>query len=231
MPVRKFWTLAQIKEKLRRDLDLEAEVFVRQDELLDYINEAIDECEAEIHTLYERYFLTRASVSLVANQEAYDLPSNIYGQKIKRVTYNNSSSIYKIKRMQDWHLYEKYEIAKEFETSDIYEYFIENPTAGNPKLILVPKAREDGPYMTIWYIRNANRLEADTDVCDIPEFVNFIFQYVKVRVYEKEIHPNAPQARLDLQAQRKLMQGTLATAQPDSENKIELDMSFYQEMN
>lgn len=231
MPVRKYWTLAQITAKIKRDLDLEAEDFVRSNELVDYINEAIDECEAEIHSLYEDYFLTRATLTLVANQEEYDLPSDIYGHKLRRVTYNNTSSIYKVRRMRDWRKFEKYEIAKTFETSDIYEYFILNSAAGTPKIVIVPKAREDGAFMTLWYIRQANRLEADADVCDIPEFINFIFQYVKVRVYEKEIHPNAGQARIDLQAQRALMQGTLQQAQPDADNELELDMSAYEEMN
>ena len=167
----------------------------------------------------------------MANQEEYDLPANIYGHKIRRFTYNNTSSIYKIRRMQDWRKFEKYEIAKTFETSDLYEYFILNDTAGSPKIILTPKAREDGPFGTLWYIRQANRLENDTDICDIPEFVNFLFQYVKVRDYEKEAHPNAQQARLDLQAQRNLMNGTLASAVPDAENKLELDMSHDEEIN
>lgn len=231
MPVRKYWTFAQIKQKIRRDLDLESEVFVRTQELTDYVNEAIDEAEAEIHSIYEDYFLTRSVITLVANQEDYDLPENIYAHKIRRVIYNNNASIYKVRRMQDWRKFEKYEIASEFETSDIYEYYVENSVAGSPKMILVPKSREDGAYIRLWYLRQANRLEADTDICDIPEFVNFIFQYVKVRIYEKEIHPNAAQARIDLEQQRAQMQSTLAAAQPDAENKIELDMSFYEEMN
>lgn len=229
MAVRKYWTLSEIRAKLRQDMDLESETFVRPQELDDYINEAIDEAEAEIHSQYEDYFLTRKTIVLVANQEEYDLPDNIYGHKIRRFTYNNTSSIYKIRRMKDWKKFEKYEIASSFETSDLYEYFILNDVAGAPKIILTPKAREDGPHATLWYIRQANRLVDATDICDIPEFVNFIFQYVKVRVYEKEAHPNAQQARIDLQQQRSLMNGTLTTAIPDADNELELDMSSYEE--
>jgi len=231
MAVRKYWTLDQIRAKINRDLDLEAENFIRTDEMIDYINEGIDECEAEIHSLYEDYFLTRTTLNLVAGQEAYDLPENIYGHKIRKVTYNNTSSIYKVRRMKNWHRFEQYEIAKTFETSDLYQYLILNETIGNPQMIIVPKARDTGPIIEIWYIRQANRLENGTDICDIPEFVNFVFQYVKVRCYEKEIHPNAGQARMDLQAQRSLMQATLQTAQPDNENEIEMDMSYYEEMS
>jgi hypothetical protein len=231
MPVRKYWTLSQIREKIRQDLDLEAETFIRPSEMDAYINEAIDEAEAEIHTLYEDYFMARENISLVANQEEYDLPADIYGHKIRRITYNNTSSVYTVRRIQDWKKFEKYEIAKNFQTSDLYQYFLMNETAGSPKILLVPEARETGPNLQIWYLRQANRLEADSDICDIPEFVNFIFQYVKVRIYEKEGHPNVTKAVQDLEKQRQLMNGTLASMTPDAENKIEMDMSYYEEFN
>ena len=93
MAVRKYWTLSEIKAKIKRDLDLEAEDFVRDTELNDLINEAIDEAEAEVHSLYEDYFLTREVVTLVAGQEEYELPTNIYGHKIRRVVYNNTPNL------------------------------------------------------------------------------------------------------------------------------------------
>ena len=51
MSVRKYWTWAQVKTKIMNDLDLNEETFIRPSELLEYCNEAIDEAEAEIHTL------------------------------------------------------------------------------------------------------------------------------------------------------------------------------------
>lgn len=232
MPLRKYWTLAQIREKIKRDLDLQAEDFVVSGELIDYINEAIDECEAEIHSLYEDYFFTRTKINIVSGQESYALPENIYGHKIRGVMWINEGEIYRLKRVQPWKLAEEYAIAKEYDVStNLYRYFVENPSAGAPVITLIPTPDVSGQFAQVWYLRQANRLEEDTDVCDIPEFINFIFQYVKVRVYEKEGHPNAQQARVDLQAQRALMQGTLGEAQPDGENLIEMDTSLYEEMN
>jgi len=232
MNVRKYWTLAQIRAKINRDLDLQAEDFVSRTEIVDYINEAIDECEAEIHSLYEDYFFTRTKLSIVQGQESYVLPENIYGHKIRKVVYTKEGEIYVLRRTRPWKLGIDYAIAKEYDVStNVYKYFIENPTAGAPVITIMPTPDVSGPFVDLWYLRQANRLEADTDICDIPEFINFIFQYVKVRVYEKEGHPNAMQARGDLQAQRILMQGTLAEAQPDAENEIELDTTLYEEMN
>lgn len=227
----RFWTLSEFQAKIRRDLDLEEETFVRPEELIDYINEAIDEAESEVHSLYEDYFLTRSKMSLVSGQEEYDLPGDIYGDKIRRVMYNNSSSVYKVSRIKDWKKFEKYEISSNFSTSDIYQYFLVNSTPGEVKLLLVPKARENGDYVTIWYIRQANRLIESTDKCDIKEAHNFILQHAKCRIYEKEGHPNVQKAMADLERERRIMVGALASRQPDAENEIELDLSFYEEMN
>lgn len=227
----KFWTWAEVKAKIRRDLDIEDETFVREEELIGYVNEAIDEAEAEIHGLYEDYFLNMATVTLVADQEEYELPSDIYAHKIRRVVYNNGSSVYTINRIQDWKKFETKAVADNFNTSDLYQFFILNRSAGEPRLLLVPKSRDAGPYMKIWYLRNANRIEADTDVIDIPEFINFIFRKLKVLIMDKEGHPGLQKAAMDLEQERERMIGVLAQMVPDAENEIEMDTSFYEEMN
>jgi hypothetical protein len=228
----KFWTWSEVREKIRRDLDLESEVFVRPEELLGYANEAIDEAEAEIHALYEDYFLTSATVSLVAGQDEYDLPSDIYAHKIRRIVYNNGASVYTVTRIGDWKKFETKSIADNFSTSDLYQFFIKNPSAGSPKFVLVPKARETvADVLEIWYLRNANRLVDDTDVIDIPEFINYIFQKITCLVYEKEGHPNLDRAEMKLAEERNRMLGVLAQMVPDAENEIEMDTSFYEEMN
>jgi hypothetical protein len=74
-------------------------------------------------------------------------------------------------------------------------------------------------------------MTADASICDIPEFINFIYQYIKVRVYEKERNPNAQGAIAILQQQRELMQSTLGTMVPDADNTIEMDISSYLEQS
>ena len=46
----RFWTTSEIVEKIERDCDLEEELFIQSTEMLGYINEAIDDAEAVIHT-------------------------------------------------------------------------------------------------------------------------------------------------------------------------------------
>lgn len=89
---------------------------------------------------------------------------------------------------------------------------------------------EVAPFrMTLWYIRNALRVSDDSDLVDIPEFVNFLMQHVKVRVYEKEGHPNLEKAVADLERERKLMVSTLTQMVPDNNDLIPMDMSHYED--
>lgn len=224
-----FFTWAQIRTKVKQDLDLEDEVFVTDAELLSYCNEAIDEAEAEIHTLYEDYFLTKDPITLVQGTSDYDLPANIYAHKIRRVIYQKNSTIYTIERMKDWKKFEQKAVVDLYPGTNYYQYLIINSTPGQPQISLVPTAQESGAYVTVWYIRNAERMVDDSSVCDIPEFINFIYQYIKVRVYEKELNPNKDTAIAVLQQQRTLMQSTLATMVPDADNTIEMDLTYYDE--
>ncbi len=227
----RYWTWAEIRTKIEEDLDLEDEDFVRPNELLAYANEAIDEAEAEIHSIYEDYFLARGVLTLVQNEDEIDMPTDIYANKVRRLVYDNGSKVYEIERLKDWRKFEEYSVQKNYGAGDTYAYFPVNSTPGSPQILLVPKARESGAVGYIWYLRNANRLVDDDDICDIPEFVSFILQHMKVRIYEKEGHPNIDKAMADLEQQRSQMTSTLTAMVPDANNELEMDTSSYEEMS
>lgn len=231
----RYWTWAQIRTKIEQECDLEDEDFIRRDELLAYANEAIDEAEAEIHALYEDYFLKKADISISANDEFLSIPTHmpdIFGDKIRRVIFKEAggTTVYTVTRLRDWKKFEQKALSDTQLTTDLYQYFLVNTTPGNPEIMLVPKARETGT-LVVWYLRNANRLVADTDVCDIPEFINFIFAHMKCKVYSKEGHPGYAEALERLESERARMTGVLASRTPDAENEIELDTSHYEDMN
>ena len=231
----KFWTWSEIRTKIEQECDLEDEDFVRRDELLAYCNEAIDEAEAEIHSLYEDYFLKKADISVVANDEFFSIPTHmpdIYADKIRRIIFREGSgtTVYTVTRLKDWKKFEQKAVQDTQLTTDLYQYFLVNSTPGNPQVMLVPKSREAGT-LTIWYLRNANRLAVDSDVCDIPEFINFIFSHMKVKVYGKEGHPGYQEALERLESERNRMNAVLSSRVPDMDNEIELDVSHYEDMN
>jgi hypothetical protein len=228
------WTLSELKDKIKNDLDLASEDFISETELDQYFDEAVDEAEAEIHGLYEDYFLTSANIALVSGTSTYSLPSDIYAHKVRAIIYNDGSTVYPIKRIRDFRKFENIaHLGLSGSTGHPYMYIVRNTSAAvGPQIVFYPAAQEtSATNVTIWYIRNANRLDADADVLDIPEFANFILQYVKVRCYEKEGHPNLPMALQALQHERDLMLSTLSTMVPDADNEVELDLSHYEDMS
>lgn len=225
-------TYLSVKQKVERDLDLEGETFISDEEILGYCNEAIDDAEAEIHKINEDYFLTKYSVPLVQGTSVYDMPTDIYANKIRGVTYSNGSDVYPVTRIRGSHKFSTIAFINQAGASDDYRYELEHDALLGMQFVLYPAARTtDSTVMKLWYIRNAATVALDTDTIDIPEFVNFIYQHMKWRCYEKEGHPNTPDAVVSLEKQRALMIQTLTDMVPDEDDTIEQDMSHYWEMS
>lgn len=219
-------TYADLKSYLEKELDLEDETFITADEMRSYFNEAVDMIEASIHNIYEDYFLTNSSLSILNGQAAYNLPTDIYAQKIRKVLYNDGGGYkYEIKRVK------KLEETMFIQTPDLYSYVLTNDATAGLKLTLFPTPVADQPYGTIWYIRNAKRFTQDTDVCDIPEFTNVLVQFVRWKCLSKEGHPDTNQAGSDLERMKQEMVDTLTARVPDEDNFVLKDMSFYRDFD
>jgi hypothetical protein len=230
----RYWTWAEIKAKIESETDIQDEVFIEPSELLAYANEAIDEAEAEIHGLSEDYFLDYVDIPVTAGDEFLSIPANlpkIYANKIREIIFTMSGGTnYTVTRIKDWKKFKEKALLDQALSTDLYQYFPVNRSAGTPEIMFVPKIRESGS-VRIWYLRNANRLVNDTDICDIPEFINFIFAHMRMKIYGKEGHPSYPQALERLEVERQRMLSTLQNMVPDSENEIEMDTSSYEDMN
>jgi hypothetical protein len=228
----KFWTFLEIKTKVERDLDLEGETFITDAEMLGYCNEAIDEVERQILTLCEDYFLTRGIITLVSGQEEYTIPTDIYGLKIRQIVYRNGTQVWKLDRIRNWAKFVTYESDKtNTSATQHYGYFVVNTVPGAPKILISPTPTEAGAYLQVWYIRNANELTVDASICDIPEAVNYVMAYMRMKCMEKEMHPNLGKAINDVAMQKEDTMKTLAEMFPDNENTIEADTRIYDDMN
>ena len=228
----RLWTYSEIKTKVLNDTGTEQEEFVSESELRGYCNEAIDEAESEIHTLYEDYFLTYSTINMVSGTKEYSLPTDIYANKIRAVLHENGDLLYPMERIRFSDKFQDIRSTEKFDTAGRYRYFLVNTSATNGvKMYIVPTPRDNlTGGVRIWYIRNANRITATTDYCDIPEFTNFIIQYMKTRVYEKEGNPLYTAAIRILDQQRAQMVSTLSNMVIDGDTRIEQDLDIYTNM-
>ncbi len=229
-----FSTLAEIRTRLENECDLFGEVFVDQsdsnDELLGYINAAINIVESKIHNLYEDYFLNKATLTLVSGTSTYATPTDIYANKIRALIYNNTQTrfcyeIKRIMRLGDPAFLSQ--VAANAQT--ILRYIITNDGTTGIKLNMYPTPQESGAVVDCWYIRNAKRLTDEDDVCDIPEFIECVYAATKWYVARKEKNMfDMGSVEKELEFQMKLLEDTLTDMTPDeSSGLIQKDFSFY----
>jgi hypothetical protein len=238
----RIWTYGEVLDKVEVDLDLQDEDFVQPDEMVGYCNEAIDEAEAEIHKIHEDYFLTNSPITMVSGQTTgYSLPSDIYANKIRKLMYENGSEIYEVPRLRGTRVFQQIHEIGYNGSQEQYRYYLKNPDVSTgTKLFLTPVARVSGAYLTLWYLRNAPRVPliaagslsaTRATQIDIPEFIAFVIQWMKVRCYEKEMDPRYDGALAVLQQQRRMMVETLTEMVVDDDNIIPMDTSHYDEMS
>lgn len=219
------WTLAQIRTKVQNDLDLQDETMITASELTAYINQAIDETEQLVITIYEDYLLQETALPLVTGTSEYDLPANIYAHKIRKVFYNDGGTKYEVKRVRDLSQ------IPHIEASENYRYVVMMNSAGQFRLKLYPASRETSTSnVTIWHIGNANTLSLDDDILNIPEAAQFVICRAKLECARKEGHPIQVTLAGEVEKQRELLIETLTNMVPDEDNEI-LIQDPYADMN
>jgi len=182
--------------------------------------------------LRDQYFLTRSTLNLVSGTADYALPSNMYEHKIKEVVYSNGATIYRVEPITGDTSAEEIEHLNRFSTSEYYQYRIRNDSSAATYFQLVPTSRETVPNaIIIEHFRDLARVAADADLVEVPEIaLQFLYVYVKSKVYEKESHANYQASLIELEKLERLMLGTLQGQLVDSRNqKIEFDKSIYEE--
>ena len=229
-------TLLDVTTKINRDLDLEAEEFIQPDEMTGYINDAITIVEAHMNTmgLRDQYFLTRTTMSITQGVEDYELPTNIYENKIKQILYHNGATLYTLKPMTADDSAEDIEYLKSYASNDYYRYRVRNDSSTEVFLQLIPKANDTlSDVIIIEYFRDVERVSDDSDKIELPEIaIQYLYQYVKVKVYEKETHSNYQSATAELMKLEGLMLDTLRGQINDPEaTRLNQDFTFYEEMS
>lgn len=144
-------TYGSIKTFVTKKLDLQEESFITAAELLEYAEEAINFCEAEIHKLNieDQYFVSCANIRLQSGVSTYALPTNIYANKILRVVYTDGSKIYPIKLLKHKIRFEQSEDIDNNGVSDDYSYMLINndPNIGT-QIRLFPASTETSAQVT-----------------------------------------------------------------------------------
>jgi len=297
-------TYGELKLRAQERIDTEDETFIVPNELLRYCQEAVDMCEARIHDMgiADKYFETVAPLVLKSGYSDYQLPANIYANKILRIIWNRSNDIYEIKRLTREKRYTDSVLIDRYSTPDLLTYRIYNndpsvkpvirmtprPTFTTPQVVrnvattissnllvvdvdvagisvgnfvsgdgipngtiveaisglnvylsanctateAVVSATFTSPDVLIFYVRNANNPVDDDSIIDVPEFYNYIVQYMVVESLKKDVgNPRIEQEMIKLDWLEEQMITTLSAMIEDQEDKIEIQNNFEEEMS
>ena len=226
-------TRQEIREKVQLELDLlstsgsyvKGSGFITPAEINGHISDSVKLVASYIHNLYEDYYFTIGSISLVAGTSEYPLPANMYVNKIRRLLYDNNSDKYKINRLHN------IDEIPYITSADYYRYrLVNNGLTEVVKLYPNAKATEAN-VVQVYYYRRPKELALDADVLDIPEeFDNVVVSDVKFRCLSKEPdNPSLQIVKTMRDEQIGQMLATLGKRVPDDTTDIRPDMSFYDE--
>ncbi len=227
------WTKLQIVTKVEEDLDLQEETIIAASEMTGYLQAAVRDCRAVIETIEADYYLESALLPMVAAASEIALPSDIFASKIRAIIYNEGAggAMYPVRRIRSMFKFLEHASLSQDANAE-YKYFLINQSAAaGVKIKLAPAARVTSSlYMTVWYRRDAAVLSADADVCDVPEFIDYVFAHMKKSCLAKMNDGIAPpEAVAELLKEEKRMVETLTQMEPDNDDGIEADFSHYEE--
>lgn len=173
----RIWTYDDMNKKVQRDLDLEGETFIGADEMIGYYNEALNEAESEIMVLNQDYLLTKYFMPVVQGTSRYNLPSNIYANKIRAIMYANGSIIYPVGQYRRRGKFVDMAFTDTYGQPDDYRYILSNDVPGQAVVEFHPVMRETAVLagtlftpLTMWFIRNCARIPLTGEYCN-PEVI------------------------------------------------------------
>ena len=228
-------TLTVLMNKVKSDLDLEDEInpFTNNKDLRRFFNDSIQDAEAEIHNIFEDYFLAETDLTMTSGSSLVSMPTDIFANKIRKLMYFHPtlSQRYTINFLRNL------QTIMSVDSSDNYKYRIINDTddGGVPKIKLFPDSQETSTNLKCYYLRNAKTFDIDgsddSENVDIPEFERFLVARVKMFVYEKDSDPRFQVAQIETERYRKMMVETLSRSRPDDDSLIQPDYSFYDDFS
>ncbi len=221
-------TRAQIRTRIRTEMDLLDEPGVSDAEINYAIQEAMSVVGSRIRALYEDYFLKRGTLDLVSGSADVSYPTDCFANKVRALIYKNGSTVCRIPRLKDTEQYLRAELATSFTIwSPQTAKFVPQDTAFR----LVPTPTESGTGVLVcWYIRDLDAMDGDSDSCDIPEWEHVVVAYAKdVIAQNKPGILDSTKTSEKLDGMMELMEADLSNRSPDDDDFVPSDTSTYEE--
>jgi hypothetical protein len=224
-----YLTWGEIRNEVQKEYGIEGDPDYDEQELINMANRAINRVESRVIQLQQDYFLTVAEIDVTENVLEYDLPDDIYGQKIRRIFWDqegfNKKRLYRATNIDDM------EEMRDFSSYDYRKklrYMILNSSTGGKKITL--SYSDADAKLKIYYTRDAARFTingGDSQVCDIPEFADAVIAYMGYLVEKKDKSPTLNATKQDYIDIMEELTSSLGQAVNDEDFMIEPDTEIF----
>lgn len=162
-------TLAQIRQQVRSYLDETIASDWSDTELNRLINQRYHRVYAAVTTVYEDYHITTAFTNMVADQQEYTLPSDIYKIRRVEINYDVNNSNSQFQRAAPVGTVDA--IRTRLSETQIGSNILRNPVYYNlgTTVGFLPIPTLSGTNaIKLWYVPTATELSSDSSTIDIP---------------------------------------------------------------
>ena len=224
-------TWGDIKQDIQETHGIETDASYTEQELINMYNKAQTIIESEVIKLQQDYFLAKTSFAVTKGITTYDLPSDIYGYKIRRTWWEESG----LNKQKLWRATNLDDMEREltyYQTNynKKLRYIILNPSAGNAQLEL--SYSENDATIIMYYTRNPIKFtvnNGDSQVCDIPEFADAIKAHMSYQIEWKDKSPTLEHTKQDFKEMLSYLTNSLAVSVNDEDTMIEPDTELFDE--
>jgi len=218
-------TWETVQEEIKKECDIEDEQFIKDSELMAAANGMIRAIEGDIIELNEDYLMKTHDFTLVDGQATYDLPSDLFAQKIKWILFSDGDCKSAIERGEPWQC-----VMADCNGKMFYEILNTAWNTGRDIKFWGLPDYKSSQTVTAWYIREITRISSINSYVNLPEFENLIILAVKKRIFEKEKNPLLALVIEEIKEEKLRMRKIIVNQAPDGLN-IEPDLSFYNDFN
>lgn len=182
-------TLSYLKEQVRARADQQNSQFIQDAELTDFINGSASSLYDQLVQAAEDYFVKSATITIIAGQNEYTLPSDWY--KTLGVDYlvNNKPVPMSRFNFRDRHLYNYLDARPEIVRYGIW----------GQELVFKPQAPKSATVV-LWYVPTITKLVNDADLLDgVNGWEEYIILDSAIKcMIKEESDPSALMAQLQL---------------------------------
>lgn len=176
-------TLLELRTQARQRADMENTQYVSDAEVNSYINSSIAELYDLLVQAFEDYYISSATITLVAGTDVYTLPNDFY--KVLGVDLDTSTNFQNSITLRAYNFAERnrnsfYGQVQSAQITDL-QYHIQGPS-----IRFIPNPVQAG-FVNLWYVPAATKLVADIDTFDgVNGYEEFIVWDVAMKLKTKE---------------------------------------------